>query len=85
MCLDRSRHHPRSNTSIMLYLLMTFLENDGYFLCRKNDQTFTKFCEFKELVEKESGKKVKALHSDNGGMSQTSLRTFVLWKGLNGS
>jgi len=33
----------------------------------KNDQTFTKFCEFKALVEKESGKKVKALHSDNGG------------------
>ncbi len=34
---------------------------------QKNDQTFTKFCEFKELVEKYSGKKVKALRSDNGG------------------
>ena len=33
---------------------------------QKNDQTFTKFCEFKELVEKQSGKKVKALRSDNG-------------------
>ena len=31
----------------------------------KKDQTFTKFCEFKALVEKESGKKVKALRSDN--------------------
>ena len=30
-------------------------------------QTFTKFCEFKPLVEKESGKKIKALRSDNGG------------------
>ena len=34
---------------------------------QKKDQTFTKFCEFKALVEKESGKNVKALRSDNGG------------------
>ena len=34
---------------------------------QKKDQTFTKFCEFKELVEKEFEKKVKALWSDNGG------------------
>eukprot|EP00253_Pinus_taeda_P008378 PITA_08378 len=33
---------------------------------RKKDQTFTKFCEFKALVEKEMGKKIKALWSDNG-------------------
>jgi transposase InsO family protein len=34
---------------------------------QKKDQTFSKFCEFKELVEKESGKQVKALRRDNGG------------------
>ena len=34
---------------------------------QKKDQTFTNFCEFKSLVEKESGKKVKALWSDNDG------------------
>jgi hypothetical protein len=34
---------------------------------QKKDQTFSKFYEFKALVEKESGKKVKALRSDNGG------------------
>ena len=33
----------------------------------KKDQTFTKFCEFKALVEKELGKKTKALRSNNGG------------------
>ena len=33
----------------------------------KKDQTFSKFREFKALVEKESGKQVKALRSDNGG------------------
>ena len=37
------------------------------FFMQKKDQTFSKFCEFKELVEKESGKQVKALRSDNGG------------------
>jgi len=34
---------------------------------QKKDQTFSKFCEFKALVEKEMGKQVKALRSDNGG------------------
>jgi hypothetical protein len=37
------------------------------FFMQKKDQTFSKFCEFKTLVEKESGKQVKALRSDNGG------------------
>ena len=37
------------------------------FFMQKKDQTFSKFCEFKALVEKDSGKQVKALWSDNGG------------------
>eukprot|EP00253_Pinus_taeda_P019357 PITA_19357 len=37
-----------------------------YFM-QKKDQTFTKFCEFKALVKKESGKKIKALRSDISG------------------
>jgi transposase InsO family protein len=37
------------------------------FFMQKKDQTFSKFCEFKALVEKESGKQLKALRSDNGG------------------
>jgi hypothetical protein len=37
------------------------------FFMQKKDQTFSKFCEFKALVEKESRKQVKALRSDNGG------------------
>ena len=37
------------------------------FFMQKKDQTFSKFCEFKALVEKESGNQVKALRSDNGG------------------
>ena len=34
---------------------------------QKKDQTFTNFSEFKALVEKYFGKKVKSLRSDNGG------------------
>ena len=34
---------------------------------KKKDQTFSQFCEFKALVEKESGKQVEALRSDNCG------------------
>ena len=34
---------------------------------QKKDQTFSKLCEFKALVEKELGKNIKALRSDNGG------------------
>lgn len=34
---------------------------------QKKDQTFTKFCEFKALVENESIKKVKSMRSDNSG------------------
>jgi transposase InsO family protein len=37
------------------------------FFMQKKDQTLSKFCEFKAFVEKESGKQVKALRSDNGG------------------
>ena len=34
---------------------------------QKKRKTFSKFSEFKALVEKELGKQVKALRSDNGG------------------
>ena len=37
------------------------------FFMLKKDQTFSKFCEFKALVEKESRKQVEALRSNNGG------------------
>ena len=37
------------------------------FFMQKKSETCSKFCEFKALVEKDSGKQVKALRSDNGG------------------
>ena len=37
------------------------------FFMQKKSETFSKFCDFKALVEKESGNQVKALRSNNGG------------------
>ena len=37
------------------------------FFMQKKSETYSKFCEFKALVEKYSGKKVQALTSNNGG------------------
>ena len=37
------------------------------FFMQKKIETYSKFYEFKALVEKVSGKEVKALRSDNGG------------------
>ena len=34
---------------------------------QKKSETFSKFYDFKALLEKDSGKQVKALRSDNGG------------------
>ena len=34
---------------------------------QKKDEVFSKYVKFNALVEKENGKKVKALMSDNGG------------------
>ena len=47
---------------------------------QKKDQAFSKFCEFKDLVEKESRKKIKALRSDNNGeyVSQEFKDFYVL-------
>ena len=54
------------NTSIMLFFY-DYSRRCWIFFMRKKDQTFSNFCEFKALVEKESGKQVKALRSNNGG------------------
>ena len=53
-----------------------------YFL-QKKDQTFSKFCEFKALVEKESGKKIKALRSDNSGeYASQKFKDFYVAEGI---
>ena len=50
---------------------------------QNKDQTFTKFCEFKGLFKKESGKKIKALRSDNGGENVSQeFKDFCVAEGI---
>ena len=57
-----------STTKHMFYVIFVddYSRRCWIFFMQKKYQTFSKFCEFKALVEKESGKQVKALWSDNG-------------------
>ena len=53
------------------------------FFMQKKYQTFSKFCEFKAMVEKESGKQVKAIMSDNGGeYISNKFRNFCSKEGI---
>jgi transposase InsO family protein len=58
-----------STTKHKYYVIFVdeFFRKCWIFFIQMKDQTFSKFCEFKALVEKASGKQVKALRSDNGG------------------
>ena len=49
----------------------------------KKDQTFSNFCEFKKLVEKYTGKRVKAQRSENGGeYISKKFNNFYASKGI---
>ena len=56
-------------TKHMYYFIFVddFSHKCWIFFMQNKDQVFSKFCEFKALVEKDTGKKVKALRSDNSG------------------
>lgn len=50
---------------------------------QKMDEVFSKFVEFKVLVEKESGQKLKALRSDNGGeFASSTFKDFCAKEGI---
>eukprot|EP00253_Pinus_taeda_P031801 PITA_31801 len=70
--LHKGALEQRNTTSIakhMYYVIFVddFSRKQWIYFMQNKDQKFSKFVEFKEIVEKETGKKVKALKSDNGG------------------
>jgi len=69
----------------MYYVIFVdeFSHKRGMFFMQKKDQTFTKFCEFKALVERESNNKVKALRSDNDGdYLSNEFKNFCAMEGI---
>ena len=73
--LERSHSHvcgPFSTPSIARHRYYVIFVDDFSRKCwilfmQKKYQMFSKFCEFKALVEKYAGKKVKVVRSYNGG------------------
>jgi hypothetical protein len=51
----------------MLSLLMISLARLGFNFIKTKDEVFSRFQEFKALVESQTGKKIKILRSNNGG------------------
>jgi len=64
MSVGLSRQPPLTRIFIFID---EFLRKCWIFFLGNKDETFSKFVEFKALLEKETGKKVKALKSDNEG------------------
>lgn len=56
-----------SRNKYFVTFIHDFSSKWSIFFMWKKHEAFSKFVEFKELVEKETRKKVKALKSDNGG------------------
>ena len=51
----------------MFLLLMNFLGRHGFTSENNKDEVFSKFKEFKALIENHTEKKIKTIRSDNGG------------------
>jgi len=78
--------NPWTNIGIMLYLLMSILVNTGYFSCIKRIKISQSFMSLKHWWRKSQERRLKLYGVIKVViMSQTSLRTYVQWKGLSGS
>lgn len=60
MCVDHSLYHPNLDTYYFMFV-DEYSHKCWIFFMQEKDQTFKMFFDFKALVEKESGNKVKAL------------------------
>ena len=67
MFVDLSRQPPLLGINILSFFMDDFSRKCWIFFMRKKYETFSKFIEFKALIEKEIDKKVKPLRRNNGG------------------
>ena len=67
MSMDLSRQPPLLENFSFIIFIDDFSRKCWILFMQKKDETFSKFVEFKSLIEKEIGKKVKDLRTDNGG------------------
>ena len=56
----------------MFLLLMIFLGMAWIYFMKNKDEVFSKFKEFKSLIENHTKKKIKTFRSDNGGELTTN-------------
>ena len=56
-----------SKAQVYVIFVDYFSRKCWIFFLQNKDQMFSKYCEFKALVEKDTRKKVKVLRRDNGG------------------
>ena len=53
------------------------------YVLKRKDQVFERFLEWKALVEKSTGRKLKALHTDNGGeYTSAELEAYLRKEGV---
>ena len=53
------------------------------YVLKRKDQVFERFLEWKALVEKSTGRKLKALRTDNGGeYTSTEFETYLKKEGV---
>ena len=82
MCVGRSEPNHLVGVNTLSHLLMTTLDMWVYILKHKGE-VLQRFQEWKALVEKSSGRKIKTLRSDNGGeYTSTEFTSFLTKEGI---
>jgi hypothetical protein len=67
MYVAQCHHPPLVGMYIMYHSLMIILVKTWIYFLKTKDEVFSKYKEFKALIENLSEKKIKILKSDNGG------------------
>jgi hypothetical protein len=86
MCVDQCSIPSTSGCRFYVTFIDDYSTRTWIYLINTKDEVFSKFREFKALVENQTEKKIKFLRSDNGGeyTSNSSSRSFVRKQGLRG-